>query len=138
MERSYRQFMVNLMTRDNRWSVPSTPYSLNGSTLALDLNSLIKTLLSEDNDNESDVQLEDIEFDFIINGKLLRVSLGEFVESEGLNAENQLDRVLREVMSTETIQLSATRRLGVVRGLSPELDYQRMLRQFRAYLGPKQ
>ncbi|CAG2105994.1 unnamed protein product [Medioppia subpectinata] len=90
-DKSCRQFVANFVTKDQRLSIPSVPYSLNGSTHALDLNALIKTLLAEDNDHQNDVNLEEIDFDFAINGKLLRLSIEEFVENERLVAENQIE-----------------------------------------------
>ena len=83
-----RQLMVCFVTKESRFAIPSTPFSINGSTLGLELNCLVKTLIKENNENE--LNLEEIDFDFLINGKLLRSSVQEFVETDRLNAENQI------------------------------------------------
>ncbi|XP_054166134.1 ribosome biogenesis protein WDR12 homolog [Oppia nitens] len=91
-DKSVHQFMATFITKDSRFAIPSTPYAINGSTDGLALNSLIKTLIAETfDDQQSDLNLEDTEFDFIINNKLLRVSVQEFVENEEtLSVENEL------------------------------------------------
>ncbi len=86
-----RQFVVNFVTKESRYAIASTPYHILGSTNCLELNSLIKTLIVENNSNQNDSIEDNIEFDFLINGKLLRVSVEEFVESEGLSSETQIE-----------------------------------------------
>lgn len=84
-----RQFVATFVTKDIRYAIPSTPYSLLGSSSGLELNNLVKTLISEKCENGD--ELADLQFDFIINGKLLRSSLEEFAQSQALNVENQIE-----------------------------------------------
>lgn len=88
MNPSEVDFVVNFVTKDPNYSIPSAPINVKGSFGSEELNNIVKTLIAED---ENQFNFSDVEFDFLINEKLLRLSLQEFVASEKINPEVQLE-----------------------------------------------
>lgn len=93
---SSRQFAVHFVTRDERWSIPSTAYNINGKWTCSELNSLLKSIINENTQNNDLVN--GLEFIFLIDGKLIQDSLEEFIDYEKINGENeiQVEYALRE------------------------------------------
>ena len=82
-----QQIVVNFVTKNTQFAVASTPFNLDAKSGPNELNKLVKTLIAETNDEIDD----NVEFEFLINEKLLRVTLKQFVDNECLNYENQLE-----------------------------------------------
>jgi ribosome biogenesis protein YTM1 len=72
---SGRRFDIKFLTKQQQYAIPDTVFHVPGSCQAGDLNQLVNSTLSE---NDSDVA--DIEFDFLVEGNLLRLTLEEHME----------------------------------------------------------
>lgn len=71
-----RRYDIRFQTKEEEYAVPSTVFQLNGSATDAKLNQLINALLQDGND-----EWNDAEFDFILNGQLLRLSVEEHLEA---------------------------------------------------------
>lgn len=79
------QIQAKFFTKDERYSVPDTPFSIAGSTTPEQLSSLINALLKESSAQPD--QDEQPAFDFLINGELLRLTLEEHLETKEIPQE---------------------------------------------------
>ncbi|KAF7489750.1 Ribosome biogenesis protein WDR12 -like protein [Sarcoptes scabiei] len=83
-----KEIIAIFFTNDEKYAVPGTPIALQTSFDSDNLNDTIKTLLKS---TDIEINLDSIDFEFLINQKLLLVSLEEFLEKENLNAEAQIN-----------------------------------------------
>ncbi|XP_037279096.2 ribosome biogenesis protein WDR12 homolog [Rhipicephalus microplus] len=81
------QIQAKFFTKDERYSVPDTPFSISGSTTSEQLSSLINTLLRESSSGDAESDGEPT-FDFLIDGELLRETLQEHLEAHKIQQEN--------------------------------------------------
>ncbi|KAL1424656.1 hypothetical protein MTO96_019948 [Rhipicephalus appendiculatus] len=81
------QIQAKFFTKDERYSVPDTPFSISGSTTSEQLSSLINTLLRESSSGDAENDGEPT-FDFLIDGELLRETLQEHLEAHKIQQEN--------------------------------------------------
>lgn len=70
-----RRYDVRFLTKEEEYAVPSTVFQLNGSSTDSELNKLINAILQEGNNEWTNG-----EFDFILNGQLLRLSIEDHLE----------------------------------------------------------
>lgn len=80
------QVQVTLFTKQAEYAVPDSPFSLAGSVTGVELNSLIKSLLKD-----SGTDVENVEFDFLAVGEILRLSLKEHLENRSISLESSVD-----------------------------------------------
>lgn len=80
--------IVNFITKDQRYAVPSIPVNIKSSSTGEEFDRIIKALIK---DNNEKIALEQVEFDFIINGKLLRQTIDEFIKNENISTEIQIE-----------------------------------------------
>lgn len=69
-----------------RYAVPDIPYSIAASVATGELNTLVNTLLQE-----ADSCHKSVEFDFLVAGEFLRLSLGEHLKQLGISFEDVID-----------------------------------------------
>jgi hypothetical protein len=86
------QLQAKLMTKDERYQIPTVPLGIPGSASPDDLNGLVNRFLlglyGHDVEDSEPKEVEGrtlIEFDFLVNGELLRSALGDHVEQKGLS-----------------------------------------------------
>ena len=77
---------VKLSTKQERYAVPDTPFSVPITIGHDELNSLINNLRSEAAEGSADV-----EFDFLIHGEFLRQSVSEFLVEKGISSETEVE-----------------------------------------------
>jgi len=91
---SGRRFDVKFTTRDERYSIPDTPFQLAGGSKTEHFNQVVNSILFESSQDPQD--RSDVEFDFLVDGQILRLSLEEHLEevaaSKGdvVNAEREI------------------------------------------------
>ncbi|WAQ99965.1 WDR12-like protein [Mya arenaria] len=73
---------VKFFTKQSKYSVPDTPFSVPVTVNTGDLSSLINGLIKENVDKDVD-----IDFDFLIDGEFLRVSLEKHLEQKEVSTE---------------------------------------------------
>jgi len=71
-----------------KYQTPETPFSVPASSACTELNGLLKSLLTATS-NEEDT-LDDVQFEFLIDGEYLRTSLQEYVSSKNVSSESTL------------------------------------------------
>ena len=81
--------VVNFVTKDGQYAIPSAPLNVKGSFTVDELNEIVKSIILENNDELE--ELNELEFDFLLNNKLLRDSLQSFVGTHKINPESQLE-----------------------------------------------
>ncbi|XP_064614148.1 ribosome biogenesis protein wdr12-like [Liolophura sinensis] len=69
---------VTFVTKQARYSVPDSPFSVPTTVTTKDLSGLINKLLLHDDGSN-------VDFDFLIDGEFLRVSLGEYLEQKEIS-----------------------------------------------------
>ncbi|XP_064470998.1 ribosome biogenesis protein WDR12 homolog [Ornithodoros turicata] len=79
------QVQVKFRTKDTKYSVPDTPFSVTGNASATQLSSLIHTLIKESASDEETRELP--VFDFLVNGELLRLPLEEHLHVKEISQE---------------------------------------------------
>lgn len=82
--------VATFVTKLSKYSISSHPLNVRGSTTGEQLEAIVKALLLEDNDQLAD-ELNNVEFDFLIDKKLLRTTLSEFFETEKISFEKQIE-----------------------------------------------
>jgi len=87
---------VKLFTqlKDVKYHTPETPFSVPAESACTELDNLVKSLLkSEENED-----LENFQFDFLIEGEYLRTSIKEYTASKNLSAESvvKIEYTLRQ------------------------------------------
>jgi ribosome biogenesis protein YTM1 len=92
------QLQAKLMTKDERYQIPTVPLGIPGSASPDDLNGLVNRFLlglyGHDVEDSEPKEVEGrtlIEFDFLVNGELLRSALGDHVEQKGLSTESVIE-----------------------------------------------
>lgn len=85
-----RRFDVKFFTNLEEYSVADTVYQLSGASTGSELNQLINTLLEESSD-----EWIPVEFDFVVEGTILRESLEEHLEEvpgreDGVSSEKEV------------------------------------------------
>ncbi|XP_071958284.1 ribosome biogenesis protein wdr12-like [Antedon mediterranea] len=83
---SYLQ--ARFVTKDLKFAVPESPFSVPENVGPQELSALINKLLNEEK-AEEDVQ--QIDFDFLIDGELLRVSVSNHMEEKGISSETVVE-----------------------------------------------
>ena len=91
-----------------RYQVPTVPLGVPSNALPDDLNGLVNSLLLGMHDCDvEDSELEEertlIEFDFLVNGELLRSALGYHVEQKGLPTVRIVIFVISEVVKLRAL-----------------------------------
>lgn len=71
--------------------VPSDPMAIPSSTSRKGLSLIVNHLLRQDSHSENESDERDIPFDFLLNGRLIRSSIGTYVRKYGLNIENPIE-----------------------------------------------
>ena len=90
---------VKFQTKQEKYAVADTPFSLAASIETPDLSKLINGLLKEKKDSEDKVgdgveavdEWKNVEFDFLLDGHLLRVPLSQFVSEKSLSTETVIE-----------------------------------------------
>ena len=72
---SGRRFDIKFQTKQQQYAIPDTVFHVPGGCLPVQLNQLVNGTLCE-----SDADATEIEFDFLVEGSLLRLSLEEHLE----------------------------------------------------------
>lgn len=82
------QIQIKFTTKQQIYTVPDIPLFVPTNVDASSLNKLLNKLLEEE---ACDEYTKLIEFDFIVLGELLRISLSELIESKGISTEATLE-----------------------------------------------
>lgn len=82
--------VATFVTKLKKYSISSYPLNVPGSTTGEQLEAIVKALIIEDNDQLIE-ELNSVEFDFLIDKKLLRTTLSEFLETEKISFEKQIE-----------------------------------------------
>lgn len=80
--------ILNFITRDPKYAVPSFPINVKSTSTPEEFDQIIKSLIAKDNAN---INLENIEFEFLINGKILRNEIKDFIQKENINPEVNIE-----------------------------------------------
>lgn len=80
--------IVNFITKDQKYAIPSIPINIKSSSTAKEFDNVIKALIKDGNKK---INLKQVEFDFLINGKLLRQTIEEFIKNENISTEIQIE-----------------------------------------------
>ncbi|PWN93635.1 WD40 repeat-like protein [Acaromyces ingoldii] len=83
---SVRQLPIVLRTTQPTLSIPAVPYLVPTNWRRSQLSTLVNRLLHHGQDDAATIP-----FDFIVDGQLLRTSLGEWLLQKGLTEENTVD-----------------------------------------------
>lgn len=83
---SVRQLPIVLRTTQPTLSIPAVPYLVPTNWRRSQLSTLVNRLLHQGQDDAATIP-----FDFIVDGQLLRTSLGEWLLHKGLTEENTVD-----------------------------------------------
>ncbi|XP_065174470.1 ribosome biogenesis protein wdr12-like [Sycon ciliatum] len=83
-----KHLQITLSSKDDRYSVGDSPFSIPSKVTCSELNTLVNELISAGNEDHSP-----IEFDFLLVDELLRSSLEESLTERGLSSEATLDIV---------------------------------------------
>ncbi|XP_046994861.1 ribosome biogenesis protein WDR12 homolog [Schistocerca americana] len=81
------ELQVRLFTKQSQYAVPDTPFSVASNVTCVELNALVNELLRENRTSE----WHDVEFDFLLSGEFLRVSLLEHLEERVISSEGTVD-----------------------------------------------
>ncbi|XP_076813698.1 ribosome biogenesis protein wdr12-like [Clavelina lepadiformis] len=81
---------VKFHTKQQRYKVGESPFSVLGSVSSSDLNEVIHKLLEEEERLDEDSDKSQVEFDFLVAGELLRSTLLEHIHDKGLSVESVL------------------------------------------------
>lgn len=84
---SVRQLPIVLRTTQPTLSIPAVPYLVPTTWRRSHLSTLVNRLLHQGQDEAGSA----IPFDFIVDGQLLRTSLGEWLLQKGLTEESTVD-----------------------------------------------
>ncbi|XP_039296742.1 ribosome biogenesis protein WDR12 homolog [Nilaparvata lugens] len=82
------QIQIRFVTKQEKYSVPDTPFAVPCSIASDELNALLKELLNETSIDDSH---KSVLFDFAISNVLLRQPLDKHVSEVGLSTENVID-----------------------------------------------
>ncbi|KAK2717707.1 hypothetical protein QYM36_006476, partial [Artemia franciscana] len=85
-EQQVKELQVRLATKQKQYSVPETPLSVPSSIEVRDLNSLVNGLIQE-----STSDWNAVDFDFLVNGEFLRLSLLEHLINYSIPTEAVVD-----------------------------------------------
>lgn len=80
--------LLNFVTKDSQYAVPSIPINVKGTSTPEEFDKIIKALINQDNKNTN---LENIEFEFLINGNILRNEIKELIQKENIDQEVQIE-----------------------------------------------
>lgn len=83
---SVRKLPIVLRTTQPTLSIPAVPYLVPTNWRRSQLSTLVNRLLHQGQDDAATIP-----FDFIVDGQLLRTSLGEWLLQKGLTEENTVD-----------------------------------------------
>ncbi|KAH7645716.1 ribosome biosis protein wdr12-like protein [Dermatophagoides farinae] len=72
----------------SKYAIPSIPINIKSSSTAKEFDNVIKALIKDGNKK---INLKQVEFDFLINGKLLRQTIEEFIKNENISTEIQIE-----------------------------------------------
>lgn len=75
---------IRLVTKQNKYAVPDTPFTVPSTVCCNELNSLVNELLRG---NHEEKQNGEIDFDFLVCGEILRVPLCEHLEEHCVSSE---------------------------------------------------
>uniref|UniRef100_A0A2A4IU73 NLE domain-containing protein n=1 Tax=Heliothis virescens TaxID=7102 RepID=A0A2A4IU73_HELVI len=81
------QLQVRFITKQEQYAVPDSPYAIQSNVHATDLNTLVNALLKETNPSLEKA----VEFDFLICGELLCLSLAEHLQEKGVSTEDTVE-----------------------------------------------
>ena len=86
---------ARLVAEDAKYEIGNKAFDLPGEVTATELSNLVNKFLKEkhENDpkndnNEKELEYKTMEFDFLIDGEILRVPLNQYVEGKGLSTES--------------------------------------------------
>ncbi|XP_067649347.1 ribosome biogenesis protein wdr12-like [Haliotis asinina] len=85
MAESSPHVQVKFFTKQPAYSVPDSPFSVPANVGTTELSSLINGLLNEEESEGG------VDFDFLIEGEFLRVTLDVYLEQRGVSTEDVLD-----------------------------------------------
>lgn len=80
------QMQIRFITKQEKYTVPNYPLSVPSTVVGRDLNVLLNELLKE-----SDITIQEIEFDFLISSEFLITSLIEHTGQRGISTEQIVD-----------------------------------------------
>lgn len=83
--------VVSFITKEPQYAIPSVPVNVDGKSTTEEFDNIVKAFLNEHKNDHSLTHLNEIEFDFLINNKLLRNTIKEFVDKEKISGEEQLE-----------------------------------------------
>jgi len=86
MESNAPHIQVKFVTKQEKYAVPDTQFSVPITVGHAELNSLINNLRNESEDASSEV-----EFDFLVHGEFLRQPVNEFLTERGISAETVVE-----------------------------------------------
>jgi len=81
------QIQVKFFTQQERYKVEEVPFSVLESVTSVELNDLINKLIHNQKDDDT---IPNVDFEFLLDGKFLRISLLEHITSKGLSVESVL------------------------------------------------
>lgn len=79
------QLQVKFITRQEKFAVPDTPFSVPITVGHTELNSIVNNLRNETGESE------DVDFDFLINGEFLHQSISDFLTEKSISAETVVE-----------------------------------------------
>ncbi|XP_033108271.1 ribosome biogenesis protein WDR12-like [Anneissia japonica] len=79
---------ARFVTKQQQYAVPEFPFSVPANVGASELSALINKLLNEEKAEED---VEQLDFDFLIDGELLRVSVSNHMEEKGISSETVVE-----------------------------------------------
>ena len=82
-----KQLEVVLITKDQDYAIPNSPVMIPSVSTCENLDEIVKTILKSQND---ELELDLIEFDFLISDKLIRVTIEEFCQQENVEIEKEI------------------------------------------------
>jgi len=84
------QIQISLFTKQERYRCSDAPLSVLGSVTEQQLNELLKKLLVDDDAEDADVEgsLQNINFDFLLEGQILRTPLIQLIREKQISLES--------------------------------------------------
>ena len=86
---------VKFHTKQSKYAVADVPFSLTASIETPDLSKLINGLLKEkweqDDPSNSEKEWKNVEFDFLLDGDMLRVPLNLLVQEKSISTETVIE-----------------------------------------------